>query len=353
MVERVLRSDLEDVAARLGEAAHELAGKTVILAGARGFLGTHFTELFALLNERVLRKPVTLLALDNLLTSRDSADAIPASPHMRFLEHDVTRPLDWDGPLDYVIHAAGVASPFFYRAYPLETLEVSFAGTRNLLELATRTRARLTYFSSSEIYGDPDPRHVPTAESYRGYVASRGPRACYDEGKRVGETLAYVFHERFGTAATTVRPFNVYGPGMAERDYRVLPNFANRIKGGKPLNVYGSGTQTRTFCYVADALTGFMLTVLRGTPGEVYNIGNPVPEVSMLDLVQRMEAVLGRRLEYNVIEYPDTYPADEPMRRCPDIRKARLQLGYDPAVDLDEGLRRFLGWTEAAYTGKS
>lgn len=350
---RVLRSDVEDVAARLGEAAQDLAGKTVILAGARGFLGTHFTELFALLNERVLRKPCTLVALDNLLTSADGAEEAPSHPHMRFLQHDVTQPLEWSGPLDYVIHAAGVASPFFYRAYPLETLAVSISGTRNLLELATRTQARITYFSSSEIYGDPDPRHVPTPESYRGYVASRGPRACYDEGKRVGETLAYVFHERFGTAVTTVRPFNVYGPGMAERDYRVLPNFASRIKGGRPLNVYGSGTQTRTFCYVADALTGFMLTALRGTPGEVYNIGNPVPEVSMLDLVRRMEAVLGRRLEYNVIEYPDTYPADEPMRRCPDIRKARLQLGYDPLVGLDEGLRRFLAWTDAAYTGKS
>jgi UDP-glucuronate decarboxylase len=353
MVERVLRSDIEDVAAGLGDAANELAGKTVILAGARGFLGTQFTELFALLNERVLRKPCTLLALDNLLTSRESAAAPPPHPHMRFIEHDITQPFDWDGPLDYVIHAAGVASPFFYRAYPLETLAVSIAGTRNLLELATRARARLTYFSSSEIYGDPDPRHVPTPESYRGYVASRGPRACYDEGKRVGETLAYVFHERYGTAVTTVRPFNVYGPGMSERDYRVLPNFASRIKGRKPLSVYGSGAQTRTFCYVADALAGLMLTVLRGTPGEVYNIGNPVPEVSVLDLVRRMEAVLGRTLECNVIEYPDTYPADEPMRRCPDIRKARLQLGYDPVVDLDEGLRRFLAWTDAAYTGNS
>jgi len=353
MVERVLRSDIEEVARRLGEAAHELAGKTVILAGARGFLGTHFTELFALLNERVLRKPCALVGLDNLLTSGDADDSPPQRPHVRFIRHDVTQPFDWDGPLDYVIHAAGVASPFFYRAYPLETLAVSIAGTRNLLELATRARARFTFFSSSEIYGDPDPRHVPTPESYRGYVASRGPRACYDEGKRVGETLVYVFHEKFGTAATTVRPFNVYGPAMSERDYRVLPNFASRIKGARPLNVYGSGAQTRTFCYVADALLGFMLAVLRGSPGEVYNIGNPVPEVSVLELVRRIEKALGRRLECNVIEYPDSYPADEPMRRCPDIRKARLQLGYDPAVDLDEGLRRFLSWSDAAYTGKS
>jgi len=353
MVERVLASDIEDVAARLGEAAQELSGKTILLAGARGFLGSHFTELFALLNERVLRKPCSVVALDNLLTSSSASRVAREHAHIRFVRHDVIQPFDWEGPLDYVIHAAGVASPFFYRAYPLETLAVSISGTRNLLELATRTRARLTYFSSSEIYGDPDPKHVPTPESYRGYVATRGPRACYDEGKRVGETLAYVFHETFGTAAVTVRPFNVYGPGMAERDYRVLPNFASRIKAGKPLSVYGSGAQTRTFCYVADALAGFMLATLRGVPGEVYNIGNPVPEVSMLELVRRIETVLGRRLACNVIEYPDSYPADEPMRRCPDIRKAQLQLGYDPAVDLNEGLRRFFAWTDASYTGQS
>jgi len=353
MAAQVLQTDIEEVATRLGDAAHELAGKTVLLAGARGFLGTHFVELFALLNERVLRKPCQVVALDNLLTSRERGETPPEHPHIRFRRHDVIEPLDWDGPLDYVIHAAGVASPFFYRAYPLETLAVSISGTRNLLELATKTRARLTYFSSSEIYGDPDPKHVPTPESYRGYVATRGPRACYDEGKRVGETLAYVFHETLGTAAVTVRPFNVYGPGMAERDYRVLPNFASRIKGGKPLNVYGSGNQTRTFCYVADALTGFMLATLRGAPGEVYNVGNPVPEISMVELVRRIERVLGRPLDYNVIEYPDSYPADEPMRRCPDIRKARLQIGYDPVVDLDEGLRRFLAWTDASYTGRS
>jgi UDP-glucuronate decarboxylase len=254
--------------------------------------------------------------------------------------------------VDYVIHAAGIASPFYYRAYPLETLEVAITGTRNALELATRQHARFTFFSSSEIYGDPDPVHVPTQESYRGSVSCRGPRACYDESKRVGETLCYVFHEKFGTATTAIRPFNVYGPGMQEIDYRVLPNFASRIKAGKPLNLYGTGVQTRTFCYIADALVGFLLTILKGVPGEVYNIGNPTPEVSMQDLVKTIEEVLGRPVPYTVIEYPDSYPADEPMRRCPDIRKARLQLKYEPRVTLPDGLKRFLGWTDQVFTGQ-
>ena len=152
-------------------------------------------------------------------------------------------------------------------------------------------------------------------------------------------------------ATTTIRPFNVYGPGMQETDYRVLPNFASCIKGGRPLNIYGTGAQTRTFCYITDALTGFLLSVIRGVPGEAYNIGNPTPEVSMMDLVKTIENVLTQPVKYNLIEYPDSYPADEPMRRCPDIRKAELQLGYTPRVALEEGLKRFLGWTDRTYTG--
>jgi UDP-glucuronate decarboxylase len=184
-------------------------------------------------------------------------------------------------------------------------------------------------------------------------VASQGPRACYDESKRVGETLTYIFHTKYGTATNIVRPFNVYGPGMQETDYRVLPNFAHRIKAGQPLNIYGSGTQTRTFCYISDALIGFLRVLLKGVPGESYNIGNPEPEVSMVDLAQALERAHGRPVSYNLIEYPDSYPADEPMRRSPDIRKARLQLDFDPKVPLDVGLKRFLDWALQTYSGKA
>jgi UDP-glucuronate decarboxylase len=246
---------------------------------------------------------------------------------------------------------AGIASPYYYRAYPLETLDVAVLGTRRLLDIARRCGSRMVYFSSSEIYGDPDPRHVPTLESYRGNVSALGPRACYDESKRLAETLCWIYHERFGTQATIVRPFNVYGPGMKEKDYRVLPNIASRVRGGLPVHVYGTGRQTRTFCYATDAVRGFLLALLKGNPGEAYNIGNPVPEISMMDLVKTVSRVLGRRVPMQRIDYPDSYPADEPMRRCPDITKARLQLGYEPRVPLEEGLKRFFSWTQTAYRG--
>jgi UDP-glucuronate decarboxylase len=348
----LLPSDIDEIVERLSPAAQAFAGKTVLLTGGRGFLGRYFMEVFGALNTKVLKEPVTLVAMDNMITAGKEGAEVPDLPNVEFIRHDVIQPFQWDRPLDYVIHAAGIASPFYYRAYPLETLEVAISGTRRMLELADKHDARFTFFSSSEIYGDPDPKHVPMAESYRGNVSCQGPRACYDESKRVGETLCYIFHNSNGTHTNTIRPFNVFGPGMQETDYRVLPNFASRIKGGQPLHVYGTGNQTRTFCYITDAIVGFLLVVLKGVAGEAYNIGNPEPEISMVDLVKRIEKVSSRPVAYDVVEYPDSYPADEPNRRAPDIRKARLQLGYDPTVSLDDGLKRFLDWSDTVYTGR-
>ncbi len=352
MTDFLLSSDIDEIVDRLGDEANAFAGKTVLLTGGRGFLGRYFMEIFGTLNNRVLKQPAILVAMDNMITAGKSGAQVPDLPNVEFIQHDVIKSFEWDRPLDYVIHAAGIASPYYYRAYPLETLEVAITGTRRMLELADKHDARLTFFSSSEIYGDPDAKNVPIAESYRGNVSCQGPRACYDESKRVGETLCYIFHNSNGTHTNTIRPFNVFGPGMQETDYRVLPNFASRIKGGLPLHVYGTGNQTRTFCYITDAILGFLLVVLKGVAGEAYNIGNPEPEISMLDLVQRIEKVSSSKVSYDVVEYPDSYPADEPNRRAPDIRKARLQLNYSPKVSLDDGLRRFLDWSDKTYIGK-
>jgi len=241
----LLKSDITEIVDRLaGPAngpAHDFAGKTVLLTGARGFLGRYFMEILADLNARVLDMPVKLVALDNLITAGKEGAEIPDFDNVEFIRHDVIQPFVYDGKIDYIIHAAGIASPYYYRAYPLETLEVAIQGTLNMLQMAEASDARFTFFSSSEIYGDPDPKHVPMAESYRGNVSCQGPRACYDESKRVGETLSYIFHTKDGTQTNTIRPFNVFGPGMQETDYRVLPNFASRIKGGEPLHVYGTG----------------------------------------------------------------------------------------------------------------
>ncbi len=349
----LLPSDTAEIARRISDAAMDFSGKTILMTGGRGFLGRHFMDVFTHLNKHVLSEPVSLIVLDNFISSGAEGKQVPDNDNVQFIEHDVIEKFEFNGKLDYIIHAAGIASPFYYRAHPMETLDVAITGTKNMLQLAEVNNARFTFFSSSEVYGDPDPKHVPMQESYRGNVSSMGPRACYDESKRVGETLCYIFHEYNGVHTNIIRPFNVYGPGMQESDYRVLPNFASRIKAGDPLHVYGQGGQTRTFCYLTDALVGFLLVFLKGVAGEVYNIGNPKPEITILELVKRIEGVLGRDIPHDVIEYPDSYPADEPMRRAPDIRKAKLQLEYEPEVNLEEGLKRFLEWSDLNYIGEA
>lgn len=344
-----LPSDIAEIAAGLENEAESFSGKRVLISGGQGFLGRYFCSIFAHMNDHMLDEPCQVVALDNLITGRPLDDDIASRPDIHIVDHDVIQPYKSDDKVDFIIHAAGIASPFHYRAHPLETLQVAITGTQHLMETARDHGARLVFMSSSEIYGDPDPKHVPTPESYRGNVSSQGPRACYDESKRVGETLCYIFHEHFGVHTNAIRPFNVYGPGMQPTDYRVLPNFAARIVSGERLQVYGTGNQTRTYCYVTDAMIGFTKVVARGVPGEVYNIGNPKPEISVLELVEHIETALGRSVDHDVIEHPDSYPADEPMRRCPDIRKAREQLAYTPEVDLASGLKRFLDWAQQSY----
>ena len=347
----LLRSDIEEIVVGLGDVAADFSGKTVLLAGGCGFLGRYLTTVFDELNRAHLSRPCDVVVLDNLITSGAAGMSLTDRPHRRYVHHDVSVSVDVEQHVDYVINAAGIASPKYYNAYPLETLDASILGNRNLLKLAVAHGARYTFFSSSEIYGDPDPAQIPTAETYRGNVSTQGRRACYDEGKRVGETLCYVFHTYFGVSTSIIRPFNVYGPGMNEDDYRVLPNFGSNIKAGRPPKLYGTGEQTRTFCYVTDAVNGFLRVVARGAPGETYNIGNPTPEIGMRELVRRVGVVLGREIDFVTSDYPASYPGDEPNRRCPDIGKARRELQFEPTVDLDTGLARFFAWTERTYRG--
>ena len=349
MVEFLIKSDIQEITDRLATIANKFSGKTILLTGGRGFLGRYFTEVLVNLNKTVLDNPAKLILLDNLITAGNEGMIIPNFENVTFIEHNVVDPFEWEQPIDYVIHAAGIASPYYYRAYPLETLDVAISGTRRMLDLANDHNAHFTFFSSSEIYGDPDIKHVPMSESYRGNVSCQGPRACYDESKRVGETLCYIYHKYNNIKTNTIRPFNVFGPGMQKTDYRVLPNFALRIKRGLPLQIYGSGKQTRTFCYITDAIVGFFLVILNGVPGEAYNIGNPDQEISIIDLARKIENILAQPVNYDIVEHPDSYPNDEPNRRAPDIRKASVQLEFQALVQLDEGLKRFLSWSDTAY----
>ncbi len=347
MASAIIEEDLRTIVANLGDDVHRFAGKTVLLSGGAGFLGRYFIGTFRRLNAAVLESPVRVISVDNFITG--TADTESAQdPNIVQVWADVVHPLPVREDIHFIIHAAGIASPVYYMKYPLETIESAVSGVKNLLELARRNRSLegFLFFSSSEIYGDPDPRFVPTPETYHGHVSSVGPRACYDESKRLGETIATIYHQQYGIPAAIVRPFNVFGPGMGHNDRRVVPMFAYQALNRLPIPVHGEGSQTRTFCYITDAITGFVLTLLRGRPGEAYNVGSSASEISMRDLAALFsELVPGASFE--IIEYPSTYPAGEPQRRCPDLSKAREHLGYQPRVDLREGLARFIEWARS------
>lgn len=349
-----LKKDIEEILERSQKQLDILNGKKILLAGSKGFLGRYFNEIIIATN-KINKSNISITAIDNFISSSTKGTTDDESDkNINFVEGDIC---DYSfvkkfENFDYVIHAAGIASPFYYRSKPLETVDVSVIGSRNLLEISKKSKCRFIFFSSSEIYGDPDPEKIPIQESYRGNVSTIGPRACYDESKRLGETLCHIYNRYHGIHTNIIRPFNIYGPGMQEHDYRVMPNFASKIKLEENLKLYGSANQTRTFCYITDAIDGFLRVITSGLPGEPYNIGNPKPEITINQLADIFIKIASNKSSKDVIEYPDSYPADEPMRRCPDIKKARLQLDFHPAVDLEDGIQRFLSWTNKQYKGE-
>jgi UDP-glucuronate decarboxylase len=271
---------------------------------------------------------------------------------LELAERDVIQPLPADAEhYHYVAHAAGIASPIYYRRHPIETMDANVVGLRNLLDHCARGRELegFLFFSSSEIYGDPVPEAIPTPEAYRGNVSCTGPRACYDESKRYGETLSVNFARQYGLPITIARPFNNYGPGLKLADRRVIPDFARDVLAGRDIVLLSDGRAMRTFCYVADAVVGYYQVLVRGRAGEPYNIGTEAPEISMLELAERVAEVADRLLGYGgrVVQGASDdrdYLVDNPTRRCPVIEKARAELGYEPLVTLEEGLERTLLW---------
>ena len=346
----IVRRDTEAIVHGLGDDAHLLSGKTVLLSGGAGFLGKHILRVFKRLNDTILEHPVRVISVDNFITGDPSTN--DRDENIAEVWADVTYPLPVREDIHYIMHAAGLASPVYYMKYPLETIESAVSGIKNLLELGRRNPelAGFLFFSSSEIYGDPDPRFVPTPETYHGHVSSVGPRACYDESKRLAETIATIYHQHYGMPVTIVRPFNVFGPGMKHNDRRVVPMFTYQALTGERIPVHGDGLQTRTFCYITDAITGFLKVLLRGRAGEPYNIGNAANEISMLNLAE-LYGKLVPDSTFQHIAYPDSYPAGEPQRRCPDLSKAHEQLNYQPRVDVQDGLARFVDWAkdQASY----
>jgi UDP-glucuronate decarboxylase len=311
------------------------------VAGGGGFLGSHLCQ-------KLLEQGHFVFCLDNFLTgTRENTVTLQKHPRFRLIEHDVCLPLSVDcGRIDAIYNLACAASPPRYQADPVHTMRTSVLGTLNLLELAERHDARLLQASTSEVYGDPD-KH-PQREDYRGNVSCTGPRACYDEGKRAAETLCFDFLRLGRVDVRVARIFNTYGPRMRPDDGRIISNLIIQALSGRPLTIYGTGEQTRSFCYVSDLIDGLVaLMDVEANPGSPVNLGNPdeftVNRLAsiVLDLVDSPSKIIRCEL-----------PEDDPRQRCPDITKARRLLKWQPRVPLVEGLSRTIGWFDTRQEQK-
>ncbi len=351
MSRSIFEQDTGKIAKSIRKISTQLSGCTLLISGGTGFIGSYILRTIAYLNKTTLPQACKVISIDNYLTStkKENDDEFPKE-EFTFLEHDIRQPLSLWEKIDFIIHAAGVASPIYYQKYPLETIETAIWGAKNLLELAKIKKSKsFLYFSSSEIYGDPDPSAVPTPETYRGNVSSIGDRACYDESKRLGETLCMTYFFLHKIPLKIVRPFNIFGPGMKANDYRVVPTFIYRALTDKYLPVHDKGNQTRTFCYITDAVTAFFQVLLSSKNGEVYNVGNDTNEINMMSLADTVSQLFKKRPVIKMIAYPNHYPSDEPRRRCPDLSKIKAEFGYTPEVNLSMGLKRTLTWYKSTY----
>lgn len=347
----ILSQDLQYTLSKLTDREQEkLCDSVILLTGCAGFLGYYLLHFFAEHAQKLhIRK---VIGLDNFMfgipnwmqsfrendlftiqkvdISQDSLDAVPGAAEA-----------------DYIIHMASIASPIYYRQHPVETLDANIWGLRRLLQFYRGKPIKgFLFYSSSEIYGDPDALHIPTNEEYRGLVSCTGPRACYDESKRFGETICMLFAKQYDMPVRIVRPFNIYGPGMRLRDRRLPPDLAENVLQNHDLVLYSNGQPTRTFTYVADSIAGDM-KVLLFDKFDYFNIGSETPEITVLQLAEQFMAAGREICNYTgKIKFQTSsdreYLTDNPQRRCPDLNKARSLLGYSPEITIEAGVRRFL-----------
>lgn len=304
-----------------------------LVTGGSGFIGSH------LIDHLMADNTAQVICVDNFQTgSKCNLETWLDHPRFELIRHDVTEPLRLE--VDRIWHLACPASPVHYQANPIATIKTNMLGTLNMLGLAKRCGARLLLASTSEVYGDP--LVSPQAETYLGNVNCTGPRACYDEGKRIAETLAFDYHRVHGLSVRVARIFNTYGPRMAANDGRVVTNFIHQALRSEPLTVYGDGSQTRSFCYVDDLVAG-LLALMASNCAQPVNLGNPT-ELTVKELAERIIA----RLNPELTVHYQPLPVDDPRQRRPDISRAQRELGWMPQVPLEEGLTRMVAALQAS-----
>ena len=304
-----------------------------LVTGGAGFLGSHLCD-------RLMEAGQEVICLDNYFTGRkNNISQWIGHPRFELIRHDVTEPIQLE--VDRIWHLACPASPVHYQFNPIKTAKTSFLGTYNMLGLARRVGARLLLASTSEVYGDPEIH--PQPETYRGCVNTIGIRSCYDEGKRIAETLCFDYQRMHETEIRVMRIFNTYGPRMLPDDGRVVSNFIIQALKNKPLTLYGGGAQTRSFCYVDDLVEGMILLMNSSESGPI-NIGNP-NEFTIRQLAEKIRSLTNPELSF----IDQALPEDDPLQRQPVIKLAQEKLNWNPKIEIDEGLRRTLQWFQSEF----
>lgn len=302
----------------------------VLVTGGAGFIGSHLCE-------RLLGEGLDVICLDNFLSGTFSnVQHLRGQVGFELVEHDIGEPYRPAGRIAAVLHLASPASPRAYQTYPIETIRAGTLGTMNAVEIARKHGATFLLASTSEVYGDPEVH--PQPESYRGSVSTTGPRSVYDEAKRCAETIAAAYHRTHGVDVRIARIFNTYGPRLAPGDGRAVANMVVQALGDRPLTIYGDGSQTRSFCYVDDMVSGLLALLATGDAAPT-NLGNP-DERSISELAALIVELTGSSSEVTF----EPLPIDDPRVRCPDIARARRVLGWAPAIPLEEGLMRTIEW---------
>ncbi|MCK4335488.1 MAG: SDR family oxidoreductase [Candidatus Aenigmarchaeota archaeon] len=305
--------------------------KNILVTGGAGFIGSHLCE--------ELLKENRVICVDNLSTGDcRNVEHLMGNKNFKFIEHDVSKPLELREKIDLIFHMASPASPVDYQKLPIETMMVNSFGTYNMLNLAKKKKSRFLLASTSEVYGDPEEH--PQKESYWGHVNPTGPRSCYDESKRFAEALVLSYSKTYGIDVRIARIFNTYGPRMRKNDGRAVPNFVTQALNNEPVTVYGDGKQTRSFCYISDMVEG--LIKLMGSDVKVpVNLGNP-SEMNILEVAERVKKMTNSDSE---IVFRDL-PKDDPVRRKPNIEKAKKEIVWEPKIMFEEGLEKTIEWFE-------
>ena len=342
----IVKEDIAGINKNPANDFSDLEGSSILITGAAGFVCSYLVDVIAYLNETKFKDFCKIIAVDNFITGFPrNLGHLKNKPYIKVINKDVSEPFNVE-PVDYVVHGASIASPAFYRRYPFETMRVNVDGTWKMLDLARKHNVKsFMYMSSSEVYGDPLPESIPTPEDYRGNVSCTGPRACYDESKRFGETLSMNYYSTYKLPVKITRTFNVYGPRLYLNDKRVIPDLLSNALSNQNIILYSDGKATRSFCYIADAITGYLKVLLSGFNGDVFNVGNDQEEISMANLAKLIIGLTNPRLK--VIHKKSSekeYLTDNPQRRCPDLTKIKMKLKYHPEYSLKDGLKSTILW---------